>query len=362
MIFFYTKTKKSIYTWNKLYQPYDESYINQFYTHKDDDGRRWKRSDLTGAGTVKDGETGKPWRGIDVTQKGRHWANKHEQLEQLDVKGMIHWPKKPGGMPRLKEYLDEQPGVLLQDIWTDIRAIHNRSPERLGYDTQKPISLLQRIVEASSNEGDVVFDPFCGCGTTVYAANLLGRQWIGCDIAMLAVQLIQTVLRERYELTEGKDYEVSGIPVSVEQAEALFKQNPFHFQDWIVERAGGFPSSRKTADRGIDGWMYFELHDKELKEMVLSVKGGHIRPTDIRDLRGVLEREPDAELAGFLSMRTPTPGMRREAAEAGVYSYMDRDYDRIQMLTVEQVLDGQEFKAPFKVVTKIHTGQTTFEL
>ena len=271
----------------------------------------------------------------------------------------------PPGVRGIKKYQDEHGRwytmASLRDVWTDINAIGRTSKERLGYPTQKPLKLLRRIIQVSSNEGDTVFDPFCGCGTTVYAASELNRRWIGCDIAILAIRLVRETLKERQDVIEDRHFEIDGIPVSVEQAQILFRKDPFQFQHWIIERAGGLPSARKTADRGIDGWLFFEIHNNQIHEMVLSVKGGHIRPTDIRDLRGVLEREPRAELAGFLSMRPATPAMRREAAAAGVYSYMDRDYDRIQLLTAEEVLNGQEFKVPFKVGTKIHTGQQIFD-
>ena len=176
LIYFYSKTDRSL--WNRCYQDYDEQYLETFFDQSDPDGRRWKRTDLTGAGTRR-GETGIPWRGIDITAKGRHWAYLPAVLERLDAEGRIHWPKKQGGMPRLKQYPEDLAGVPIQDVWTDIRPMHNLSSERLGYPTQKPLALLERIIAASSNEGDVVLDPFCGCGTAVHAAEKLGRQWIG---------------------------------------------------------------------------------------------------------------------------------------------------------------------------------------
>ena len=149
-----------------MWQAYDDAYIAEFYAHQDPDGRRWMRADLTGAGT-REGETGNPWRGIDITAKGRHWAWLPAELDRLDEAGKIHWPERKGGMPRRKTYLDEQPGVPLQDVWTDIRPIHNLSAERMGYATQKPRALLERIIEASTPPDGVVLDPFCGCATTL---------------------------------------------------------------------------------------------------------------------------------------------------------------------------------------------------
>ncbi|MFN2375971.1 MAG: site-specific DNA-methyltransferase [Candidatus Binatia bacterium] len=368
VVFFYTKGDK--YTWNKQFQPYEDTYMEAFYTHCDDDGRRWRRSDLTGNGT-RDGESGQPWRGVDVTGKGRHWAapkfpdgvaesrgmSTQQKLDALDAAGFIHWPAKKDGIPMFKRYADTMPGVALQDIWTDVKPLHNLAKERLGYPTQKPPELLKRIILSSTKKGDVVFDPFCGCGTTIYAAQETDRQWIGCDIAILAVKLIREVLGERYRLAEGKHFTVEGIPAGFEQAELLFKHDPFQFQHWAVEKLGGFPTQKKGADQGIDGKLYFETRDG-LKAMVLSVKGGKLRPTDVRDLRGVLEREDECEMAGFISLQEPSKAMQEEAARAGMYEYAGRSYPRIQMLTIRQVFeDKAEFKTPSKVGSRISTGQ-----
>ena len=353
VLLMYRKGKQS--TWNKIY--HTQHYIDEFYSHHDPDGRCWRRSDLTGAGTSK-GVSGDPWRGIDVTAKGRHWAYRPEELDRLDQAGKIHWPKKTGGMPMLKRYLDEQPGVPLQDVWTDIKPIHNLSRERLGYPTQKPRALVERIIQASSNPGDVVLDPFCGCGTTVYAAHETGRRWIGIDRAMLAVSLIQGVLEKRYGLKAGERYDVRGIPESVEQAKQLAKQDPHEFQSWIVERVRGFPLTKKGADRGIDGRIYFET-GQELSSMVLSVKSGHVRPTDIRDLRGVVDREPNVIMGGFLSLREPTRAMTNEAASAGMFEYGGLQYPKIQLLTVEDIIEHKrDFLTPTKMGTRV-TGQLT---
>lgn len=347
VIFFYSKGSK--YTWNKQFQSYDQTYVDAFYTHVDTAGRRWRRSDLTGAGT-RNGETGKPWRGIDVTAKGRHWAYPPDVLEEMDAAGKVHWPRKEGGMPMLKRYLNEQPGAPLQDVWTDIPPIHNMSPERLGYQTQKPLPLLSRIIEMASNEGDVVFDPFCGCGTAVYAAHLAKRKWIGCDIAILSVRIVRDVLLKRYGLREGIHYQVSGVPLTLEGAQDLFARDPRQFQHWVVELSGGFPSTRHSGDRGIDGRIYFELAHG-LRSMVLSVKGGKLTPAYVRELRGTLAREVDTDMGGFICMQTPTRGMLQEAAEAGMFDYRGKQYPRLQIRTVVDLLDGKAFDTPSRVQT-----------
>jgi DNA modification methylase len=373
VILFYSKSDN--YTWNRVSQPYDEKYVEAFYRFHDEKGRRFRLGDLTGAGT-RTGESGQPWKGIDPTESGRHWAvpavpglskdeikelTVQQRLDQLDEQGLIYWPKK-GSIPQFRRYYNPQHGVAAQDIITDIDPISPHAKERLGYPTQKPIALLDRIIRASSNPNDLVFDPFCGCGTTIYAAEKSGRQWIGCDIAILSVNLMSDVLTEKYHLVKGKHYDLSGIPVSVEQAQELFQRDPYQFQHWVVERISGFPTKKKVADLGVDGRVYFETRNG-LRDMVLSVKGGHIKPADIRDLRGVLEREGNSELAGFLSLKEPSKAMREEAAKAGMYEYNGVYYERIQLLTVQDILeDKRSFHTPSVVGSRVKTGQGSLPL
>lgn len=376
-ILFYTVSDN--YTWNRVFEEYDQSYLDNFYKFEDEHGV-YRLVTLDGPGT-RHGSSGKPWRDVDPTTKGRHWElppdralpdwfehptgyaqmSCQERLDVLDKAGLIYWPPR-GKVPQTKRYLSVSEGNPVQDIISDIGPISSQGKERLGYPTQKPIALLKRIILASTNKGEVVFDPFCGCGTTIYAAHETERKWIGCDIAILSIKLIREVLSERYKLVEDTNFDVDGIPVSVEQAEMLFKRDPFQFQHWIVERAGGFPMQRKVADQGIDGRMYFEVGNG-LKDMVISVKGGILRPTDIRDLRGVLEREKNAELAGFLSLREPSKAMKAEAGKAGQFKYKDVEYDRIQFLTARDLLEGKrEFHTPTRVGSRIASGQTSLAL
>ena len=234
--------------------------------------------------------------------------------------------------------------------WWDIPIIRPNAKERLGYPTQKPIALLERIIKASSCEGDVVFDPFCGCGTTIYAAHLNKRHWIGCDIAILAIRLVRDILQKRYGLTDGVDYQTDGVPLSVEGARELFNADPHQFQNWAVELAGGFCTHKKSGDKGIDGRIYFEV-GAEYKNMVISVKGGKsIQPSHIRELRGVLERE-DSIMGGFICLSNPTRGMIAEAANAGQYEYEGKAYDRLQIRTIDQLLNGTGFDTPTQLQT-----------
>lgn len=346
VLLFYTKS--DTFTWNPQYTPHGDEYIAKHYSQVDSDGRRWMPDNLTAIGT-RNGSSGQPWRGFDVAAKGNHWKFTLEHLEQLDAAGRIYWPLN-GGWPRYKRYLDSVKGVQLQDIWADIEPLNSQAQERLGYPTQKPIALLERIITASSSEGDVVFDPFCGCGTAVYAAHLTGRKWIGCDIAILSVQLVRDVLLKRYGLQEGEHYDVSGVPLSVEGARDLFERDARQFQHWAVELARGFASTKHSGDLGVDGRIHFETGDG-LKNMVLSVKGGKLSPAFVRELHGVLERERSSEMAGFICLQEPTKGMIAEAASAGTYIYRGTEYHRLQIRTIQDLLDGKAFDTPSKVQT-----------
>lgn len=353
-ILFYTMGNK--YTWNPQYTPYREGYYESHYK-KDEDGRYFRTVPLD-ASRHGEGSAGLlyDWKGKKPAPS-RTWSNKKETMERWEAEGRLRYTKT--GTPTLVQYADEMPGVPLQSIWTDIPPVNPQAKERMGYPTQKPIALLERIIASSSNPGDVIFDPFCGCGTTIYAAEKLKREWIGCDVAILSIKMMREVLCTKYKLTEEKDFDVRGIPVSEEQAQELFKRDPFQFEHWLVERVGGFPT-KKTGDKGIDGRIYFETHHG-LKSVVLSVKGGKLRPTDVRDLRGVLADQTDAEIAGFLSLQQPSKAMLEAASLAGQYEYKGIMYDRIQFLTVKEILeDKREFHTPTKMGSRIVTGQQNF--
>jgi site-specific DNA-methyltransferase (adenine-specific) len=252
------------------------------------------------------------------------------------------------GMPEYKRYLDEMPGVPLQDLWTDIPPIIAGTAERLGYPTQKPEALLERIISASTNEGDIVLDPFCGCGTTVAVAQRLKRRWIGIDITHLAITLIRHRLHHAYPA--GVSYKVVGEPVDLEGATALAQQDPYQFQAWALGPLGARPTDvKKGADRGIDGHLYF--HDEpggSTKQIILSVKAGQVTVAHLRDLRGVVDREK-AEIGVLICLEEPTKAMRTEAASAGFYHspvWKDQKYPRLQILTIAELLDGKRIVYP----------------
>jgi len=345
VLLFYTRSDR--YTWNRICQPYDQDYLDTFFDQKDEDGRRWKRTDLTGAG-IRHGETGQEWRGLDVTGRGRHWAYPPAMLEELDRKGRVHWPKKAGGMPRLKQYPEELPGVPLQDVWVDIPPMHNLSKERLGYPTQKPIALLQRIIEASSNPGDVVFDPFCGCGTAIDAAQHLRRRWIGIDVTYLAVDLICKRLRHSYGAAIADSYRIKGIPTDLEGAYALFHDNQFDFERWAVSIIDAQPNEKQVGDRGIDGRVRFHAGKDRIGQVLVSVKGGRaLNPAMVRDLAGTVNRE-QAEMGILLTLEPSTRGMTQEVAQSSTYTspLTGQKYPKLQLLTVGELLKGKRPNMP----------------
>lgn len=358
VLLMYSKGDK--YTWNQQYVAYDKEYIETFFDQTDERGQRYKRNDLTGAGT-RNGETGQPWRGIDITAKGRHWAYPPSRLEELDAVGRVHWPVKVGGMPRLKVYPEDTLGVPLQDVWNDIRPLHNLADERLGYPTQKPLALLERIIAASSNPGDVILDPFCGCGTAVAAAQKLDRRWLGIDITFLSINIMMDRLGAMFELQKGRDYDVIGEPEDEHDARQLAEENPYQFQWWALSRVqaqpvGGEPGSnrgKKGKDRGIDGVRYFiDDSPNDPKRVIVQVKGGSIKSGDIRDLVGTVDRE-GAAMGAFVTLRPPTKEMLLEAVTAGYYTskYSGADYPRIQVLTVSDLFAGKGLQLPASDVT-----------
>ena len=346
-------SKSSACIWNQQFQPYDEEYLSTFFEMADSNGRKWKRMDLTGAG-IRHGATGQPWRGIDITQKGRHWAYPPSELDALDKQGLIHWPSRPGGMPRLKQYADAMPGVPLQDMWTDIRPIHNLAAERLGYPTQKPEALLERIILASSNEGDVVLDPFCGCGTAVAVAERLGRRWMGIDITHLAISLMKSRLRDTFG-EQLSEYDVVGAPEDAASARALATESAhngrYQFEYWALGLVDARPGNnrRKGADAGVDGYVnFFDDDSGKAKTVLVQVKSGHVQRGIIATLKGDMERE-QAEMGLLVTLEPPTEPMRQEALAAGFYVpelFPDRRFPRVQIATVEELLGGNSPALP----------------
>jgi DNA modification methylase len=364
-------------TWNTQFTAYDESYSGRDYGLVDEDtGRRFRRDNLTAA--RPGGDTEYEWRvkkhaGVrerwvaDLDDEylnprtgweyaaahpyqGRYWAYSKENMRRFAADGRIRHTFD--GMPEYKRYLDEMPGVPLQDMWTDLTPIVAGTAERLGYPTQKPETLLERIITASSNEGDVVLDPFCGCGTAISVAQRLNRHWIGIDITHLAIGLIKKRLDDAFGESVRSTYEVIGEPVDLKGAEALAKEDPYQFQWWALSLVGARPlEKKKGADQGIDGRLFF--HDEKggkTKQIILSVKAGKLHATYVRDLRGVIEREK-AEIGVLIAMDHPTKQMQKEAAEAGEAGFyhspgLTDKYPRIQILSIEELLAARKIDYP----------------
>ena len=348
IILFYTKS--SSWTWNPIYTPYDKEYTDQFYRHVEPEtGRRYRLSDMTGPGGAGKGNPHYEFMGVT-----RYWRYSEATMNELVKQGRVV-QSSPGSVPQQKRYLDEMPGVPLQDLWTDTRPVGAQARERLGYPTQKPEALLERIIQASSNEGDVVLDPFCGCGTAVAAAHKLNRRWVGIDITHLAVALMKNRLKTAFDLEPGRDYDVVGEPQDAGSARALWEQDPFQFQFWAVSLLEAQPLSgqpraeqRRGADRGIDGLLYFiDGPRRTPQKVVVQVKGGHVSSPQVRDLKGVVEREK-AALGLFICLEGPTRDMRAEANSGGLFhsDLWQRDYPKIQLRTIEEMLSGNGFDLP----------------
>jgi DNA modification methylase len=369
VLLFFAKGPSCI--WNPVVQAYDAAYLKTKYRSKDDRGS-YRLSDLTGAG-LRGGDSGKAWRKYDPSDVGRHWAvprstlqhidpaaeaarlSTQEKLDLLDANGYIYWTptgrKGGAGFPQLKSYIGT--GVPIKDVITDIPPVNSMAAERLGYPTQKPEALLERIIKASSNEGDLVLDPFCGCGTTVVAAQRLKRQWIGIDITHLAINLMKRRLHDTFG--EQAVFSVVGEPTSVSDAEELAGEDKFQFEWWALGLVDARPAEgKKGSDKGIDGRIYF--HDEPeggtTKQIVLQVKSGHTGVAHVRDLRGVIEREK-AAIGVLITMEETSQPMRTEAADAGFYHSpgWNKDFPRIQLLTIAELLDGRKIDRPPHSVT-----------
>ena len=339
IIFYYSKTKRS--AWNAPMVLQSAETVRG-HDLMEDEGGVYRVSDFSGAGQGPPRIFG--GRGKIAPPSGRHWMFDQDGVDRLLSENRIVFSAR--GKPRMKTYLKDLPGIAVHDVWTDIKPINAAARERLGYPTQKPVALLERIIQASSNEGDVVLDPFCGCGTTVAAAQKLSRRWIGIDITQLAISLVRYRLRDSF----GKDcrFEVIGEPTSLPDATALAAQDPYQFQWWALGLAGARPiEQKKGADRGIDGRLYF--HDEgrggKTKQIIFSVKAGHVTVSQVRDLVGVIHREK-AQIGVFLSLNLPTSPMRREAASAGFYKSPWGNHPRIQLLTIEDLLGGKSVDYP----------------
>lgn len=335
------------HVWNRPYTPLDEAHLKRHYRHVDERGRRYEHGELTAPG-VRNGRSGLAWRGFDVTGIGRHWITTIDRLDELHVAGRIYLPAD-GGWPRLIRYEDENKGKAVGDIWVDIPPINMQAKERLGYPTQKPEALLERVIGASSNEGDVVLDPFCGCGTAISVAERLHRRWLGIDITHLAISLMRYRLQYAFG-PELSQYEVIGDPKDLASAVALAQQDRYQFQYWALSLVEAHAVNyKKGADGGVDGLIrFFDDNSGQPKKAVVQVKSGHVNAAQVRDLKGVMQREK-AELGIFVTLEEPTKPMLKEAGAAGFYVptyFPDYKCPRLQILTIKELQGGEQVRYP----------------
>ncbi len=358
-IFFYVKSSEAKF--ERQHRPNNEKYIDSKFTHIETDGRRYRLDNITSPSYRPN--LVYTYKGYSPPQNG--WAVSRERMEQMDTDGRLYLPENKSQRIQRKRYLDELEGETVDTLWDDISPINSQAKERLGYPTQKPIALLERIVSASSNPGDIVLDPFCGCGTTITAAQKLGRQWIGIDITPIATTLIQKRLFDMFQakppfLKSASDpaflptYAIEGLPTDLAGARLMFDDptDPTHkkFEMWAVGLVPAIPQEKKGADGGIDGVAYFHDGGKSPSKAIVQVKGGKVGAPAVQQLRGAMEREK-ATLGFFLSLEEPTKNMEAEALTAGYYSPPiwggKKKVRALQIRSIEQLLSGQGFDFPF---------------
>ena len=354
-ILFYSRSPS--FRWNRTSMPLSQAYIESKYRHSDERGT-YRLSDLTAAGT-RTGDSGKPWRGFDPTKTGRHWGvpsaivasltddpslNTQAKLDLIDLHGFVYWtPGRAGkpGFPQLKRYMTD--GQPIQDVIEDIPPINSQAQERLGYPTQKPRALLERIISASSNPGDTVLDPFCGCGTAVDAAQKLGRQWIGIDITHIAIGMIEDRMRSGYP---GIEFETHGVPKDLDSAIRLANDDKHQFQQWACWQVGGYPRDKKGGDKGVDGWFNYLAEGGKIETGVISVKGGeHLNPGMVRDLGRVMERDHH-RFGLFITAALPTKGVRDEIASHPLIETEFGRFPAMQVVTIAELIHGPKPKLP----------------
>jgi len=339
-ILYYSKSEQR--AWNPPYIGQDENYISSKYRFDDNDGRGpYALDNITSPNERKNMMY--EWKGHAYPKKG--WRYSQETMQKLDEEGRIWYPPDKNQRPRLKRYLEEGKGRVLDNVWTDITPINSQARERLGYPTQKPLALLERIISASSNPDDVILDPFCGCGTAVHAAHKLGRQWLGIDITHLAISLIEKRLRDAFP---DIAFEVEGVPKDLEGARDLALRDKYQFQWWACSLVNAQPyqSQKKGADRGIDGLIFFTdvVNQKpQTQKIIVSVKGGeNVGVAMIRELITVMQQN-EAEIGLFVTLAEPTQPMRSEAAAAGFYQNVNgQQFPRVQILTIDELLSSHK--------------------
>ena len=348
ILFWYSKSND--YVFKLQYRENNPEYIKKMFRYTDENGRRYRIDNLANPSVRPN--LMYDYKGYQPPAKG--WAISREKMEQWDKEGRLHFPKSPDGRIQRKRYLDELKGEEVPSLWDDIPPIGSQAKERLGYPTQKPEALLERIIKASSNEGDVVLDAFCGCGTAVAVAQRLDRQWIGIDITHLAIALLKYRLADAFG--DDMEYEVIGEPKDAESAKALAVQDRYQFQWWALSliRARPYQGKKKGADEGVDGLIYYEDVNPDnpkktlTRKIVVQVKSGKVSVKDIRELKSVVKTQ-DAVIGVFITLNPPTQPMLKEAATAGRFQWLHvthTTYPKIQIRTIDELLAGGGIEYP----------------
>lgn len=339
VVLFYRRSNE--FKWNSQYMPHTEEYVKKYYSLIDDrTGKRFQATSLLNPNPDRPNLT------YEFHGHTKVWRWTRERMLQAEQEGRIYLPPN-GGIPREKRYLDQQEGVPVESVWADIPPINSQAQERLGYPTQKPVALLERIVAASSNEGDLVLDPFCGCGTTVHAAQKLNRRWIGIDITHLAVRLIDRRMKKAFP---GISFEIAGVPKDLGGAQALADADKHQFQLWALSlvEAQPFKGGVKGADGGVDGIIWFHVGKNATEKAIVSVKGGkHVSDTHVKDLITTVEHT-GAKMGVFVTLAAPTKPMIARAAAAGFYKTEFGEFPKVQVFTVEELLEGKQPLMPWR--------------
>jgi len=338
VIFLYSKR---ILMFNQQFKPYSEEYLKKYYKHQDGKGRFLDR-DLT-AGGLSGGGYNYDWKGIK-----KLWRCPIETMQKYEEQNKLYYTRN--GTPRLKQYLEEMPGVPLTNLWNDIPPINSQASERLGYPTQKPEALLERIIKASSNKGDIILDAYCGCGTTIAVAERLERNWIGIDITYQSISLMLKRLEDSFGKNVLDKIELNGIPKDLESAKALATKpddrTRKEFEKWAVltySNNRAVINDKKGADKGIDAIAYFQGDKDNREKIVFQVKSGNVKSGDIRDLQGTMTLQ-GAALGIFITLKPPSKDMIQTAKSAGIYRgrYMSQSVDKIEIVTVQEILEQKK--------------------
>jgi len=363
IIFFYGKSRETPFRTQYFAKPLEE--VADLYDKVDEQGRRFKSEPIELPGMMARANLVYEFMGYTPIHG---WMMSREKLQELDDAGKLYFTKN--GKPRRKNFLEDYVGTQVDNIWTDILPVGQKQSEGQGYPTQKPIALLERIINASSNPGDVVLDPFCGCGTAIVAAQKLGRQWLGIDVTPIATSLIQKRLFDQFEardirllsaadkanaVTLARAFSVEGLPTDETGARAMFEADHKKFEMWAVGLVPAIPQEKKGADGGIDGLAYFDVGAKELTKAVIQVKGGKVGSPGVQQLRGAMSGL-NAALGFYVTLEAPTRNMKAEALSAGYYKAatgVGRQVPAMQIRTIAELLDGHGFEFPVTVGSNV---------